>query len=513
MKLTLQMEAEPGLVVRQSMVVEVRVDDLQCPDCKKSFTRHTWESSVQIRQRTEHRRTLLRLEQLILQHKAHKQLIGLAHTKEGIDFFFERHRDSQAFVAFVKAWAVARHHDSKHLVSHNANNSTYRFKKTTCIELCPVCRDDLVFLPRKAALAMGGMPPLMLCNRATCVIGLVDPAGMRALELSAVEYWKRPFYAVCRQSQLTEFVVLDVVLDDATAARGGSDGAATSVGSRGRVRACDVEVARATDFGQNDERTTVRSHLGTLLHPGDVALGYDLRSLNMGIDEEELGGAPPLEVYLVRKKREDRREKGGRKGHSVVVSDICGDADVEVADGEDEGLEAAAEQLLGSLGSVDHRAADNPTAAGACEGSAHAEAEVGPGGNTDGVGACAEAGGEEDGGSSGGLPREASIVAVGEDVVPHVSNAFPAREADDSACDSSVDPLARRVAHGSETRESSTANADVRVSFHEVAAGRGGTPHADAGISTSGGGRRRAQYRGSKGRLREREGSPPDEVG
>eukprot|EP00971_Amphidinium_carterae_P129241 2559829-Amphidinium_carterae.1 len=107
-KITLQKEALAGIVLQQSVVVELRVNALQCPDCRKSFTKHTWESCVQVRQRVEHRRSLLHLEQLILQHKAHQRLIGLEHKKEGLDFFFSRHRDSEAFVAFVKAWSVAR---------------------------------------------------------------------------------------------------------------------------------------------------------------------------------------------------------------------------------------------------------------------------------------------------------------------------------------------------------------------------------------------------------------------
>eukprot|EP00931_Biecheleriopsis_adriatica_P056456 TRINITY_DN3344_c0_g1_i1.p1 TRINITY_DN3344_c0_g1~~TRINITY_DN3344_c0_g1_i1.p1 ORF type:complete len:585 (+),score=154.59 TRINITY_DN3344_c0_g1_i1:231-1757(+) len=305
-RLELQQEALVGVVVRQSMVAELRIDNLQCNDCKKSFTKHTWDSSVQVRQRSEHRRTLMVLEQLILQHKAHKQLIQLSQTKDGMDFYFTRERDAQEFVAFLKSWAVVRHEDSKKLVSHNAQNTTYRYKRTTCVEVCPVCRDDLVFLPRKIAQALGGLPPLMLCFKAASNIYLVDPATSRLVEVSANEYWRRPFAVASTPAKLTEFVVLDVVPDERAVP---STGRFRNRSGASSIVPCDIEIARASDFGRNDERITVQSHLGGLLHVGDIALGYDLRTLHIGMDEEELGGVPPLDVYLVKKKRPERTHR------------------------------------------------------------------------------------------------------------------------------------------------------------------------------------------------------------
>mmetsp|Transcript_105548 Transcript_105548/g.305306 ORF Transcript_105548/g.305306 Transcript_105548/m.305306 type:complete len:561 (+) Transcript_105548:67-1749(+) len=308
-KLELQQEVISGMVVRQTMAVEFRIDSFQCSDCKKMFTRHTWESNVQVRQRTGHRRTLLNLEQLIIKHKAHTQLIKVQTTKEGMDFFFSKEKDAQAFVAFVKTCAVVKHSESKHLVSQNLQNSTYRFKRTTCVELCPVCREDLVRLPPKLAQALGGLPPLMLCTRAASMVALLDPASGRALDVSPVDYWKRPFLPILSQPQLTEFVVLDVTPLDhnfgAEVARGA--GRTTMVW-------CDIEIARVADFGVNDERITVRSHLGHVLHVSDIALGYDVRTANVGLDEDELSKVPQ-EVYLVKKQKAEKHQKrqGGKR--------------------------------------------------------------------------------------------------------------------------------------------------------------------------------------------------------
>lgn len=306
-KLELQQEAIAGVLVRQSVVVELRVQNLQCPDCKKSYTKHYWESSVQVRQRSEHRKTLMFLEQLILQHKAHKNMIQLQNVKDGLDFFFHRERDAQDFVAFLKTWVVAKHQESKHLVSHNAQSTTYRFKRTTCVEVCPVCPEDLVYLPKKIAQALGGLPPLMLCTKAAAHLCLVDPASMRSLEVPATEYWRKPFHSVAVPSKMTEFIVLDVDEDVGHAAPG----------SRGVP--CEVEVARASDFGKNDERLLVRSHLGGSIRVGDSVMGYDLRTLHLGVDDEEMSSVP-LEVYLVKKKRPERalRQKRPGKGSKMA---------------------------------------------------------------------------------------------------------------------------------------------------------------------------------------------------
>ncbi len=45
------------------------------------------------------------------------------------------------------------------------------------------------------------------------------------------------------------------------------------------------QVARSSDFGRNDTVYYVRTHLGNILHPGDMALGYDLANANAtGLD-------------------------------------------------------------------------------------------------------------------------------------------------------------------------------------------------------------------------------------
>ena len=53
------------------------------------------------------------------------------------------------------------------------------------------------------------------------------------------------------------------------------------------IRLGDVEVVRAKDFGVNDERFFVRSHLGAFLNAGDTVMGYDLENSNLNVEAQD----------------------------------------------------------------------------------------------------------------------------------------------------------------------------------------------------------------------------------
>ena len=94
----------------------------------------------------------------------------------------------------------------------------------------------------------------------------------------------------------------------------------------------NVTVARKADFGQNDRVTTVRSHLGALLKPGDAALGYDLAAAAPSDDAldaaVESGRLAVPDALLVRKShdaaRARRRAKGERRPWVLKRLDLNG---------------------------------------------------------------------------------------------------------------------------------------------------------------------------------------------
>ncbi len=50
-KLTIQKELDSGAKLQQAFVVEFAVQNQQCDDCQRSYTTHTWNSCVQVRQK------------------------------------------------------------------------------------------------------------------------------------------------------------------------------------------------------------------------------------------------------------------------------------------------------------------------------------------------------------------------------------------------------------------------------------------------------------------------------
>ena len=63
----------------------------------------------------------------------------------------------------------------------------------------------------------------------------------------------------------------------------------------------DVEVARSSDLGLNQITFHIKSHLGHILKPGDLVLGYDLQSLIGNASEQDQVTDRTPDVILVKK--------------------------------------------------------------------------------------------------------------------------------------------------------------------------------------------------------------------
>jgi len=173
-KLTVQKEVEQNTMLQQTFQVEFVVTNLQCDDCKVTYTPHTWTAQVQCRQRVPHKRTFLYLEQLILKHNAHEKTIGIKECPDGLDFQYKQPSHANRLIQFVNANFVARDKKTRQLISHNEQNGTYHYKYTNILELAPICRDDLVILTPKLKKALGGIGPLILVYKVTTSIHIVD---------------------------------------------------------------------------------------------------------------------------------------------------------------------------------------------------------------------------------------------------------------------------------------------------------------------------------------------------
>ncbi|KAG1354208.1 60S ribosomal export protein NMD3 [Cocos nucifera] len=290
LKLRVRREVLRGAILEQSHLVELTVQHQLCPACSRAHPDpDRWSAAVQLRQHVAHRRTFFFLEQLILHHGAAARALRVAEDDRGLDFFFGSRSHAHKFVDFISGVVPVRSRYDKQLVSHDPKSNVYNYKHTFSVEICPICREDLICLPADVAPNLGR---LVICTKISNSISLLDPFTLQSAFLDARQYWRVPFKALLSSRQLVEYIVLDIEVTEATV--------------RGSL--ASAQVARVSDYGKNDNIFTVRTHLGHLLNPGDYALGYDLH----GADSNDLEIDLPDAVLLKKSYEEKRRIRSGK---------------------------------------------------------------------------------------------------------------------------------------------------------------------------------------------------------
>ena len=256
-----------------------------------------WRALVQVRQKVDHKRTFLYLEQLILKHNADRDTVAIKEAKDGIDFYYATKQHAVKMVDFLNVVMPARTKASDKLVSADEKNATANQKFTYSIELVPICKDDLVCLPAKLARSLANISQLLLCTRVSNSVHLVDPLTLRHVDLYGHVYWRDPFPPLASVARCVEFVVLDI------------EEIATPHG-KGRMTLADAQVAPVSSSMASDAIFYTRTHLGSVLKPGDTVLGYLVGASNFNNDAfDSLDPDRIPEVVLVRKTYPNRRKK------------------------------------------------------------------------------------------------------------------------------------------------------------------------------------------------------------
>lgn len=318
------------VVVQQRVKVELHIQFKMCPECNREYTNRTWQALVQVRQHRESqggasKSGLAALEIALARNdQVRKHVIKIDAAKNGFDFYFLSAVHSQAFTQFLQRVAPMRIKTSSKLVSSDVRNNTSNTKTTTVATMVPLCRGDLLLIHKRVGKGGGKLAGRWaLVNKVSSVIHLVDAAPKREnledslLTLSPDAYYKeQKNYSVLQEARrLSRFVVLDVELCDGDV--GGVDGLLYRGPKSGvdNYALADVEVVREADFGVNDETMSCVTHLGHLLKPGDVALGYDIASSIGSSEDWELqesfhSGFVQPDVVLVKKcKGNEKQEK------------------------------------------------------------------------------------------------------------------------------------------------------------------------------------------------------------
>lgn len=283
-KLTIQKEVFASSIIQQSFVVEFVVANQQCPDCQKSYTEHTWQACVQVRQQVRHKRTFLYLEQQVIKHGATEGMQSVKEMPGGLDFFYLKQGNSSRLVKFLQATAPVKVKDSKKLISQDDHNNSYHYKFTTHVEIAPICKGDLCVLPKKTCSALGGVSALMLCYRVSGSLHMIDPLSLKIVEINTNAYFRAPFLASMTRENLQEYMVLDIELGES----GHVFNTHTEMNTKTTM--AEVTVAKSSDMGVNDKSYMVMTHLGSLLKVGDLVLGYDMLTSNLDVDHKDLKG-------------------------------------------------------------------------------------------------------------------------------------------------------------------------------------------------------------------------------
>ncbi|KAF9589248.1 hypothetical protein IFM89_021240 [Coptis chinensis] len=173
LKLNVQKEVLNGEKLEQAYIAEYVVTDADhmCESCSRvQANPNQWVAAVQLWQHFSHGRSFFYLEQLILKHDAHVRAIKIKQMDEGIDFFFSSQSHALKFLEFVRKVVPTKSCTDKQLVSHDTKSNDYNYKHTFSVEICPVCREDLVCLPPKVAVGLGNFGPLVLCAKVIAFI-------------------------------------------------------------------------------------------------------------------------------------------------------------------------------------------------------------------------------------------------------------------------------------------------------------------------------------------------------
>ena len=352
-KLTIQKELNKSLI-STSFIVTLKEDWTQCEDCKKTFTPHIWRAVVQLRQKVNHKRTFLFLEQVILKHKAQSKALNIKEHPEGVDFYFSNRAQANSFCSFIHEFLPCQSKTSRQLISVDEKSNEAEYKETFRLEIAPICQDDLVILNEDNYKKLGSIGPVLLCYKQIKSLKFIDPITFETLDLDNNTYWRYELKSYIDRKCLTEFLILSVeeeidykklaekdkstriikkivskkqkvekmdlendskiniTLNDT------KNSIKTNMTSSSKymehlekkleekkIKIVNVKCIRNSQKEENKEIIETRSFLGRKMHPGDVYYGYDLTRINISDENEEFlskkkGKIP--DIILVKKK-------------------------------------------------------------------------------------------------------------------------------------------------------------------------------------------------------------------
>jgi len=296
-KLVIQKEVLNSTILEQSFVVEFIVQGQMCEDCHRREAQDFWKAVVQIRQKVPHKKTFYYLEQLILKQSVHQKCLNIKQVHDGLDFYFANRQEGKHLVDFLQNVVCCRYKTAERLISHDIQNSSYNYKHTFSVELVPVCKGDIVCLPKKMAHSMGNMSQIAICHKVSNTLHFIDPITGIIGEMSNTNYWRQPFQALGYKKSMTEFTILEMEKDYQQA-------------QDKRFCQADVYLMRNTDTSGSDTQFHCRTHLGHVFKDGDTVQGLDLTTANLNDENlDKMNKDKVADVVLVKKVYADKKRR------------------------------------------------------------------------------------------------------------------------------------------------------------------------------------------------------------
>lgn len=82
-KVVIQKEVFASTILQQEFVVEYIVANQNCDECHRTAAKDHWNAVVQVRQKTDHKKTFFYLEQLIIKHRAAAKTVNIKELTDG----------------------------------------------------------------------------------------------------------------------------------------------------------------------------------------------------------------------------------------------------------------------------------------------------------------------------------------------------------------------------------------------------------------------------------------------
>lgn len=271
--------------IRKQVNIKYRIRNKQCPDCQKVEAKLYWSSVVQVRQRVVHKKTLLFLEQLILHAKAFNNTSNIKERKDGIDFYYLNKVPALKMVEFIKKSTMVRLKVSEQLITEDKKSNKSKYKFTYCIEIVPICRDDILKVSERIAMKYG-IGRINIVLKVHSNIKMIDPLSMKIVEIDNRNYWgfQDEFKVLMSSRNLRKFNISELEKTGL---------------STGKYSQSDVYIN--TDV---NEYRHCKSHLGNVLREGGTVLGYDFE--HSPFDDEVAG---EYNFYLIRKEKVKSRKR------------------------------------------------------------------------------------------------------------------------------------------------------------------------------------------------------------